>query len=237
LAAQGVKELIGTGHTAFAGSPNNRIHNIKTGIDKFNGLTIKPGETFSFNDNLGVVDDTTGYKLELVIKAEGTIPEYGGGICQVSSTAFKAALWSGLPIVERSNHSYAVSYYAQIDGYGLDSTIYPGVKDLRFTNDTPGTIVIQSYLVGTDAYFKFYGTSDGRTVKMEGPIQSNYKPGGGTVLVPSKTLAPGAKKQVESSHPGFDILWTRTVIKNGQEIKDKIISNYRATSNRILVGE
>ena len=237
IKVEGVKELIGVGHTAFVGSPKGRMININTGISKYNGLVIKKGEEFSFNENLGPIDAENGYVKELVIKAEGTIPEFGGGICQVSSTAYKAALFSGLPITERSNHSYAVGYYAQIDGHGLDSTIYTGVKDLRFVNDTPGDIIIQAYTDGTDAYFKFYGTSDGRKVKMEGPFISNYRSAGGTELIPTKTLPPGAKKVIESAHGGFDVVWNRIISKPDQEEqKEKILSKYRATSNKILVG-
>ncbi|MCC6643456.1 VanW family protein [Candidatus Peregrinibacteria bacterium] len=237
LQEMGIKELVSTGHTAFAGSPNNRRHNIATGMAKFNGLIIKPGETFSFNEHLGEVDGSTGYKLELVIKAEGTVPEYGGGVCQVSSTMFKAALFAGFPIVERAPHSYAVSYYAQIDGYGLDSTIYPGVRDLQFTNDSGSNILIQTFVDGNDAYINFFGTSDGRQVKLENYWRGNYRGAGGTQLIPTKTLPPGARKQIEAAHGGFDASWDRVITKNGEETREKIYSVYRATANRILVGE
>lgn len=237
LQDQGIKELVSVGHTAFAGSPVNRRHNIKTAMARFNGVIIKPGETFSFNEHLGEVDGSTGYKLELVIKAEGTVPEYGGGVCQVSSTVFKSALFAGLPIVERANHSYAVGYYAQVDGYGLDSTIYPGVRDLKFTNDTGTSLLVQTYIDGDDAYVNFFGTSDGRQVKLENYWRGNYRGAGGTQLIPTKTLPPGARKQIESAHGGFDASWERVIVKNGQETRDKIYSVYRATSNRILVGE
>ncbi len=234
----GVKELVGTGHTAFAGSSANRRHNIDVAMAKFNGLLIAPGETFSFNDNLGEVDGQNGYKLELVIKSTGTIPEYGGGVCQVSSTAFKAALMSGLPIVERYPHSYAVSYYAQIDGYGLDATIYPGVKDLKFSNDTPNHILMQAYTKGDEAFFKFYGTGDGRQVKIENYKRWNYRSSGATQLIPTSTLAPGVRKQVETAHTGFDASWDRIITNaEGEEQTETIVSNYRATTNKILVGE
>jgi len=243
LQALGIQELIGVGHTAFAGSPNGRITNIKIGFSKYDGLMIKPGETFSFNDNLGEVDAENGFVKELVIKAEGTVPEFGGGVCQVSSTIYKAALWSGLPIVERYPHSYAVSYYAQVDGYGLDSTIYPGIKDLHFTNDTPSTILMQAYTQGDNGYFKFYGTSDGRKVSMEGPYKTNARSAGGTQLIPTKKLLTGQQKKIESAHPGFDITWYRYLSnpeKTGQSqepVKEKIFSSYRATANRYLIGE
>jgi vancomycin resistance protein YoaR len=237
LQAMGIKELISTGHTAFANSHENRRHNISVGMARFNGLIIKPNETFSFDDNLGPVDASTGYRLELVIKAEGTVPDYGGGLCQVSSTAFKAALFAGLPIVERAPHSYAVSYYAQVDGYGLDATIYPGVRDLKFINDTGNDILIQSFTDGDQAYFNFFGTSDGRQVRLENYWRGNYRPAGGTQLIPTGTLPTGVKKQIESANGGFDASWDRVITKNGQETRDKIYSVYRATANRILVGQ
>ena len=237
LQAIGIKELISTGHTAFANSHTNRRHNIGVGMAKFNGLMIKPDETFSFNDNLGPVDASTGYQLELVIKAEGTVPDYGGGLCQVSSTAFKAALFAGLPIVERAPHSYAVSYYAQVDGYGLDATIYPGVRDLKFINDTGHNILMQSFTDGDQAYFNFFGTSDGRQVRLENYWRGNYRAAGGTELIPTTTLPTGAKKQIEGANGGFDASWERVITRNGQETREKIYSVYRATANRILVGQ
>ena len=236
LQEMGIKTLIATGKSAFAGSPTNRIHNINVGISKYNGVIIEPGETFSFNDQLGPVDASTGYRTELVIKAEGTIPEYGGGLCQVSSTMYRAAIFAGLPIVERAPHSYAVSYYAQILGYGMDSTIYPGVHDLRFTNDTPGHILVQSYTDGTQAFYKFYGTDDGRRVKLEGPYNYGYHSASGPILVETPGMAPGTRRQVENAHTGFNSTWYRYITKNGETIKETIESAYRAMPAKILVG-
>ncbi|MBI2638581.1 VanW family protein [Candidatus Peregrinibacteria bacterium] len=233
----GISELIGVGHTKFEGSPKNRKHNIGVGIAKFNGLIVPQGSTFSFNDNLGPVDGSTGYRKELVIKPEGTIPEFGGGLCQVSSTMFRAIMYTGLPVVERWPHSYAVTYYAQVGGHGLDATIYPPSRDLKFLNDTPGSIVIQSYVDGDHAYFKFYGTNDGRKVVMEGPTISNKRSAPAeALLVPDKDLAPGEKKQVEKPHGGFDSLWYRYVTKNGETAKEEIYSRYKAVPAKYLVG-
>lgn len=163
----GIKELIGEGISNFRGSPKNRIHNIRTGASKFNGVLIKPGEEFSFIKTLGPVDASTGYLPELVIKVDKTIPEYGGGMCQVSTTMFRAALNSGLKITARTNHAYPVQYYAP---QGLDATVYIPKPDLAFVNDTPNYILVQTHIEGTQLFFDFFGTSDGRQTKIIGPF-------------------------------------------------------------------
>lgn len=166
VAQYGIKELIGSGVSNFRGSPKNRIHNIEVGAKKFNGVLIKPGEEFSFIKTLGPVDKSTGYLPELVIKVDKTIPEYGGGMCQVSTTCFRAALNSGLKITARTNHAYPVQYYAP---QGTDATVYIPSPDLKFINDTPAYILIQTRIEGTQLFFDFYGTSDGRKTKIVGP--------------------------------------------------------------------
>ncbi len=161
----GLSELVSTGYSNFAGSPVNRRHNIKVGASKFNGVLIRPGETFSFITTLGPVDASTGYLPELVIKDNKTIPEYGGGMCQVSSTAFRAALNAGLPIVSRRAHSYPVSYYKP---YGVDATVYIPKPDLIFKNDTEKYILIQTRIDGNKLSFDFYGTKLKRTLSFSG---------------------------------------------------------------------
>jgi vancomycin resistance protein YoaR len=198
LSRLGIKELLATGHTSYYGSPPNRIHNIDIGIAKYNGVLVKPGEEFSFNALLGEVDASGGYLPEKVIKQNKIEIEYGGGICQVSTTLYRAILLAGLPITERNPHSWKVAYYGQVLGDGLDATIYLGVSDVKFINDTPASLLIQAYSEGANAYFKLYGTSDGRTARLEGPF-------GG----------------------GLHYKWYRIINKNGQEIKESIVSNYK----------
>ncbi len=164
----GIKTLIGRGSSNFAGSPNNRRHNIAVGIQKFQGLLVAPGQEFSFDDNLGPVTADAGFLPELVIDNGTTLPELGGGLCQVSTTTFRAAMAAGLPITDRRNHAYAVSYYSP---QGTDATIYPGSADLKFINNTPGDILIWPYEVDkNNMNFDFWGTSDGRQVTLEKPV-------------------------------------------------------------------
>lgn len=171
----GITQLIGEGSTNFAGSPKNRIHNFKRAIEQFNGLLIAPRQEFSFVEFLGAVDAEHDYLPELVIKNNKTEPEFGGGICQVSSTVFRAAIYSGLKITARRNHAYAVGYYRP---YGMDATIYIPKPDLRFINNTPGYILMQANIEGSKLTFQFYGTSDGRKTEVDGPHILEHNPDG-----------------------------------------------------------
>lgn len=171
----GISSLIGEGTSDFKGSPKNRVFNIKVAIDRFNGLLIRPGEEFSFVKNLGEVDAEHGYLPELVIKNNVTSPEFGGGICQVSSTVFRAAIYSGLKITARRNHAYPVSYY---NPQGMDATIYVPNPDLKFINNTPNYILVQAKIDGTNLTFSFYGTDDDRKVTIDGPYTTDRQPDG-----------------------------------------------------------
>lgn len=198
----GIKDLIGYGESDFSGSPTSRIHNIKIGLSKFNGLIIKPGEEFSFNKFLGEVDGENNYKAELVIKSGELEYEYGGGICQVSTTLFRSAIDAGLPIVERKAHSFPVRYY---NPQGFDSTIYPGVVDLKFKNDTPNHILIQGKVVKNKISFEIFGTKDGRIVKVDMPISYDQQPSG-----------------------SMKTYFTRSISKDGETKEDKFYSFYKA---------
>ncbi|MFH1183381.1 MAG: VanW family protein [Candidatus Moraniibacteriota bacterium] len=162
----GIDTLVGKGESDFTGSPNNRKHNIRVGASKFNGAVVGQDEEFSFLKTLGPVDKSTGYLPELVIKQDKTVPEFGGGMCQVSTTCFRAEVNSGLRTTERQNHAYPVQYYSP---QGTDATVYIPHPDLKFVNDTPGPILIQTIIVGNKLSFEFYGKSDGRRIELEGP--------------------------------------------------------------------
>ncbi len=163
----GITSLLGKGQSNFWGSSKNRIHNIKIGSVKFHGTLIKPGEEFSFNKTLGPIGPNQGYLPEQVIKKDKIVPEYGGGLCQVSTTFFRAAIKSGLKITERYPHAFPVRYY---DPQGFDATVYSPHPDLRFINDTPNNVLIQTKIEGYNLIFEIYGTDDGRKVEIVGPI-------------------------------------------------------------------
>lgn len=178
------------GKTNFRGSPKNRIFNIHRAIEQYDGVVIAPNEEFSFVEYLGEVDGEHGYLPELVIRNNKTEPEFGGGICQVSTTVFRAALLAGLEITERKNHSYPVQYYRP---YGLDATIYIPRPDLKFRNNTPGHILMIPKIVGTELTVTFFGTSDGRNTTIDGPhiLESNPDGSMRTIFTQTVTDATG----------------------------------------------
>jgi vancomycin resistance protein YoaR len=232
--ALGITELIGVGQSNFSGSPTNRRRNIGVGSATLNGLLIKPGEEFSLVTTLGDIDASTGYYPELVIKGNKTIPEYGGGLCQVATTLFRVVLDAGLPITEREEHSYRVSYY---EPAGTDATIYQPHPDLRFVNDTGNYILIQTFVEGDSLRFEFWGKSDGRKVEQTKPAVFNITVPGPTKLIDSTELEPGVKKCTERAHNGADAVFYRTITKaDGTEIKEEWRSHYVPWQAVCLVG-
>lgn len=219
----GIREIIGTGQSNFSGSPKNRRHNIKTGANSLNGVLIKPDEEFSLLNALGKIDGSTGYLEELVIKDNKTTPEFGGGLCQIGTTVFRAALATGLPITMRRNHSYRVSYY---EPAGTDATIYSPWPDFKFINDTGNYILIQARFDGDNLYFDFWGRKDGRTVQKTDPTIYNIVKPGPTKLIETLDLKPGEKKCTERAHNGADAFFDYKVIYASGDIKEKKFSSH-----------
>ncbi len=204
-----IKELLGTGQSNFSGSPTNRRKNIQVGANAVHGILLAPGEEFSLVKALGDVSEKTGYLPELVIKGNKTIPEFGGGLCQVATTVFRAALSTGLPITERRNHSYRVSYY---EPAGTDAAVYLPQPDVRFINDTANYILIQARIVKNDIFFDFWGTKDGRIATTTKPVIYNIVKPEPTKYVETTELSAGEKKCTEKAHNGADAYFDYKVI-------------------------
>jgi len=235
IAGYGLKELVATGTTSFAKSPNNRIHNITIGANVINGTLIKPGEEFSTLKRLGTIDASTGYLPELVIKNNKTIPEYGGGLCQVSTTLFRSALNAGMKITQRQNHAYRVSYYEP--PIGMDATIYDPAPDFKFVNNYNSYILIQSKIVGSKITFEFYGTKDTRVVEQSTPEMFDVNGPPSAIEVPSDTLAAGERQLLEKGHQGATAKFHYKVSRDGQILQETdFLSKYVALPEKWLVG-
>lgn len=219
----GIKELIGRGYSQFHGSLPGRIHNVALAASRLNGVLIKPGETFSFNDAVGDISAATGYQSAYIIKEGKTVLGDGGGVCQVSTTFFRAALAAGLPILSRTAHAYRVHYYEE-GGFkpGIDATVFGPSVDLVVKNNTPSYILIQTKMdaANSNLTFELYGTSDGRVAQI-----LNHRVWGETPPPPDlyqddPTLSKGEVKQVDFSAWGAKASFQYKVTRKNEVLED-----------------
>lgn len=236
----GIVEKIGEGQSDYTGSSAEREHNVVLAASKFHGVLIPPGEVFSYNDTVGDISVSTGYKTSLVIKDGRTVLGDGGGVCQDSTTLFRAALNTGLPIVERRAHSYRVKYYENDRKPGFDATVYGPTVDFKFRNDTDAYILIQSDVdqVNNILRFEFYGKSDGRKVELSDASVYGYQPAPEPLYIDDPTLPRGVTKQVDWAAPGAKSSFTYKVIQaDGEVTEDRTFySAYRPWQAVYQVG-
>ncbi len=226
----GIKELIGTGTSLFQHSIESRIYNVNLAASRVNGILVAPGETFSFAKAVGDVSYLTGYKQAYVIENGKTVLGDGGGVCQVSTTLFRAVLNAGLPIIERHPHAYRVGYYEEDSPPGIDATVYVPTVDLKFRNDTGHYILIQTIVDLNELRLTFmiYGTSDGRISNLTTPVVTNVISAPPDKFEDDPTLPKGVIKQVDFAAAGASVYFTRSVTKDGKIIiADTFSSTYR----------
>lgn len=235
----GIIELIGSGTSHFAGSASSRVHNIALGTSRINNALVAPGEIFSFDKTVGDISILTGYQQAYIIQNGQTVLGDGGGICQVSTTLFRAAMNSGLPIVARTAHAYRVHYYEEDAAPGFDATVYSPSVDFQFKNDTANYILIQSQI---DLYnlvltFNIYGTGDGRTVNTTKPVLWDYQSAPAPLYTEDPTLPIGQIKQVDFAAPGTKSSFDYTVTRNGEVINHQTFySDFHPWQAKFLKG-
>lgn len=235
----GIETLLGKGVSYFRGSIANRIYNIELASSFLNGILVEPNAVLSLNDILGEVSAEAGFKPAYVIKQGRTVLDDGGGVCQVSTTLFRAALSTGLPILERTAHAYRVSYYEQGFDPGIDATVYAPSVDLKFKNDTPAYLLIQTQVdKGTNMItYEIYGTADGRKSYLSKPVVSNVQPPPEPIYQDDPTLPKGEVKQVDWAAWGAKVVFDYQIVRNGEKIFEKtFVSNYRPWQAVYLVG-
>ncbi|MFQ5854040.1 MAG: VanW family protein [Anaerolineae bacterium] len=235
----GIVELVSRATTYFKGSPAGRIKNIQISASKFNGVVVPPGEAFSFNRYLGDVSQEEGYEEAYIITGDRTTVGIGGGVCQVSTTAFRAAFFGGFPIVERWAHGYRVGWYETSSIPGLDATIYSPSVDFKFRNDTGAYLLIETEVdarAGTLTFY-FYGTRPAREVDIEGPEISNVTPPKDPVYRVDEDLPPGTIKQIDWANEGSDVVVYRIIKKDGNVVsRERFESHYQPWADVYLVG-
>jgi vancomycin resistance protein YoaR len=232
----GVTELLWEEISYFYGSSTERIQNIQAASARFHGVLVAPGETFSMGATMGDVSLENGFAEALIIYGGRTIKGVGGGVCQVSTTLFRAVFNAGFPIVERYSHAYRVSYYEMTASggvnprlAGLDATVYFPLVDFKFKNDSPYWILMETY-VNVNARtltWKFYSTKDGRTVVWDttGPTKVVSAPP--PLFEENPELGKNEMKQVDWAANGADVTVTRTVYRDGAVLfQDQVFTHY-----------
>lgn len=231
----GIRELIATGTTYFKGSSGTRVYNIEVAAEKFVGTVIPPGEVFSFNSTVEAVSGANGFEDSAIIWGDRTAVGVGGGVCQVSTTVFRAALEAGFPLLERHNHGYVVSWYGDP---GFDATIYTPYVDFRFLNDTNAHLLIQPVVDTVEGVlsFRFYGTKPAREVTIGEAEYKDVKEPGDPIYQVDASLEAGQIKQVEWAKEGMTATVVRKVTENGSTREDRIVSVYRPWNAMFLYG-
>ena len=237
----GIRELVWEETSLFQGSEPGRVRNIQLSAAKFDGVVIPPDATFSFNAIVGEISAATGYDETVIIVDNQSQRGAGGGVCQVSTTVFRAAFWTGLPMVERWAHGYRVSYYEQgAKPLGVEAAIFSPSLDLKFKNDTGAHLLMHTSVNPGAASLtvRLYGPKPDRQVSLEGPTVANRTPPGPPVYQDDPALAPGQQKQVEWPREGMDITYFR-VVKQGERVlsREKFTSEYAATQAIYKVGK
>jgi vancomycin resistance protein YoaR len=225
----GITQMVSQATTYYSGSTASRIQNIIEAARRFDGVMIAPGEEFSYNDIMGNISPEDGFVEGFVIVGGRTVRGVGGGVCQVSTTAFQAAFYAGYPITERWAHGYRVGYYERGEGVGMDAAIYQGDPllgerslDLRFVNDTPYHLLIETAIFpGQDAVqFRFYSTNPGRQIVKRGPSIQNVTPARPTTYQANTNLSIGQELWLDWPAEGAYVEVERLILDTNGNLID-----------------
>ncbi|MEI3175325.1 MAG: VanW family protein [Lachnospiraceae bacterium] len=220
-------------------SVNNadRDHNVKLAADTINNTLLAPGEEFSMNGIVGETSEAQGYRQAATYAKGQVVPEFGGGVCQVSSTIYNAAVKAGLHTTERKSHSMTVAYVP----LGEDAMIAYGYSDLKFENNSDGNILVLTEADGAAVTCYLYGIpilEDGITVAMDSEIEE-VLPIPDPEYVDDETLAPGEEKYKSHGKEGYQVRTDLVTYKNGEEISREFLHNsqYNAQAPVIRRGK
>ncbi|HBF7021477.1 TPA: VanW family protein [Clostridioides difficile] len=225
---------LGTYSTTFKTSQINRSINIKLATDNISNVLLMPGETFSFNKHTGKRSKENGYKSAPVIMEGEMEEDYGGGVCQVSSTLYNSVLYAGLEIVNVKNHTIPSSYVPK----GRDATVADSGIDFLFKNNLKHPVYIKNYVSGNQIVCNIYGSAEDKqnitiSTKLDGVSQTTMK------RVNDPTMLKGKEKVDKSGRNAYSVSTYRTFNDaNGKKIKTEKIANsyYPKKEGIILVG-
>ena len=229
--------LIASGTSTYYHSSAARRVNISNAAARINGAVVASGENFSFLDNLGGISARNGFVTGLIISAGRTVDGLGGGVCQVSTTTFRALYQAGLPVVERNQHAYRVGYYEP--QVGFEAAVYDPGKDLKFRNDTGGPVLIKT--LNNDARsaltVQVWGLPQTRRVSVSPATILSRTGHPAAKYVPTTELPKGAVKQIDWAADGFDLYITRTIRDKGKVVTDRTTTNYKPWQAIYEIGQ
>ncbi len=230
--AMGIHDRLSTYTTVYATVNPSRTNNVHLLAKALDGKLVAPGEVFSFNGAAGQRTAAKGYQEAPAIVKGKLVPQLGGGVCQVGTTVFNAVFFSGLPVVERHNHSFFISHYPT----GRDATVSWGYPDFKFRNDTGGWVLVDTSFTSNTLTVALYGTDPGYRVKYTtGPFTDVIKHK--TVETPDPKLAKGTRIVEDAGVDGRTVVVTRTVYKGSVVVrKDTFVSHYSPKTEFVRVG-
>lgn len=228
----GIRERIATYTTTFLSTNKPRVANIHTLTDALDGTLVAPGDTFSLNGTIGPRTAAKGYQEAPAIIGGRLVPSLGGGICQVATTLFNTVFESGLPVVERRNHSFYISSYPK----GRDAAVSWGGVDFKFRNDTEHWIYIATAHTNSSVTISFYGTDPGYDVRAQTGEFTDVKPFP-VREVRDDTMAAGTRVVEDSGVDGRRVVVKRTVLKGDTVVReDAFTSTYVPKEQVVRVG-
>lgn len=223
-----VDTLLASFTTSYAGSSRNRASNVEVAARAIDGTILMPGEEFSYNKIVGPRSSENGYRLAPVIIGGQSQPGIGGGVCQVSTTVYNAALLANLKIVKRSHHSHPVAYVPA----GRDATVVYGAIDLKFRNTTDAPIVIESQTAGRNLTVRILGKGPAPVVRIE---RSGISRLSGRSIIKKDPKLPAGTRVVEQKGSGGLAVTVTRVVGEGDAAVREVISRDRYIGEPTIV--
>lgn len=224
-------DTLGEATTRFSAGDKNRNHNIALAASVINGTYLLPGEVFSFNEIVGDTTAAKGYKPAGTYVNGKLVDDYGGGVCQVSTTLYNAVINAGIDVVQRSAHSMTVSYVP----LGMDAAIAMPYKDLKFKNNTSEPILITASTTTTSITFKIKGVNRNPNRRYEFDTEILSKTDYKTIYQDDPELEYGKTKVIQAGTPGYSVRTYKTTYINGEKVKRELFSTSKYTPrNRIV---
>lgn len=228
----GIVDFIGSGSSSFAGSSAVRAENVKAAARNISAALVRPGENLSFNDALGPISVENGYVEGKIIQGDWTATDLGGGVCQVSTTVFRAAFFAGFRFEEWNPHSWRLAFY-EADGSppGLDAAIYQPnspeewEKDLIFTNPFDSWLLLQMIIDGETVTAQLFGATSPYTVEVGAPVISPPVEPGPPVTREKPELPTGTRNKVQNAAPGYTVQVSRRVVEGGTVVSEGVFES------------